>query len=157
MARRNPMNERYQKHTAPAGKTRRSAAAAKPKRPDATGSSSPSKGSSAKKGRPSVAGRPQLQLHPPTPEYRFWRRIWLGLMVAAMALVGASFFLMRQNDRLGTFTIAATYIVLGIGLAIDFVKLRKLRMEWAASGGKLPAADKSETDDDAGSSANDKS
>lgn len=132
------MNERYGKNTAPAGKTRKSAAAAKPKRPASSGASD--KGSSAGKGAAGKGGRKQIPLHPPTPEYRFWRRVWLGLMVLAMALVGASFWLMQRNEPAGTWVLIATYAVLGVGVFLDFYKLRKMRLEWAKSGGTLPEA-----------------
>ncbi len=49
MGQRSPNNARYQKHTKPEGKTRRSAASAKPKR-DAGGSATSSSKSSSKKG-----------------------------------------------------------------------------------------------------------
>ena len=53
MARRSPTNERYQKSTAPAGKTRRSAASAKPKR-SGESDSAPVKSTGSAKGKPAA-------------------------------------------------------------------------------------------------------
>lgn len=131
------MNERYQKNTAPAGKTRKSAAAAKPKRPTGAGGSSASKKSSSAGKR---ASGQRIPLHPPTAEYRLWRRIWLGLMVAAMAIIALSWWLMQEKSPYGLYALIAAYVVLGVGLFIDFVKLRRLRLDWQASGGTLPDA-----------------
>lgn len=129
MARRSPMNERYQKNTAPSGKTRRSAASAKPKRDSAPGSSS----SSAKKPE---AKRQPLVINPPTEEFRRWRRIWWMLLGGSLVFTFGSLAVHQWLGRTGTpGTIGS--VLLGLGyvgifaaLYLDWTKLRRLRREW---------------------------
>jgi hypothetical protein len=132
MARRNPMNERYGKHTAPSGKTRKSAASAKPKRP----ASAPASGS--KRVAPSASKRQErLRLDPQTPEFKKWRRIWWGCLGLAIVLSTAAWWLWRdQGSRstLGGGTLAAGYVMIFVALAIDWLKLRPMRKAWLESG-----------------------
>lgn len=130
MARRSPMNERYQKNTAPAGKTRRSAASAKPKRDQGKGSSSPSKKPAEK--------RPPLVMNPPTEEFRRWRRIWWILLGVSLVCTFGS-LAVRQwlAPTMGSTMITVANALLIIGYAgifsalyIDWTKLRGMRREW---------------------------
>ena len=149
MARRNPMNERYRKETAPAGKTRRSAASAKPKRAGADLSSKPKKQASTK-----AKTRTPLVINPPTEEFRRWRKIWWSLLGGATLLTVASFF-MRSLLKLDV----AAKIILGLGyggifgaIYIDWTKLRRLRQEWMSaqkSGGSAKQASSRKTIDTA--------
>lgn len=134
MARRSATNERYGKHTAPSGKTRKSAAAAKPKRanagPSSSSKSSKSSASGAKKREP-------LVYHPDTPEYKKWRRIWWGCLGAAIVLTTVSWFIMRggpQYQTIGTVLLGLGYASIAAALYLDWTKLRKLRTQWIASG-----------------------
>jgi len=133
MARRNAMNERYQKNTAPAGKTRRSAASAKPKR-DAGKSSAPAKKTASSRG--------PLVINPPTEEFRRLRRLWWMLLLASVIFTFSS---LAVRQWFGQTTLAN--ILLGIGYAgifgalyLDWTKLRKMRREWAElqRTGKVP-------------------
>lgn len=79
MARRSPTNRRYQKHGAPKGQTRRSAASARPAR--ASGQEKPVKKKTTVKERYQSAV-------PQTPEYKKYRKQWwLALGIGALALV----------------------------------------------------------------------
>lgn len=131
------MNERYQKHTAPEGKTRKSAAAMKPKR----------SGSSQSDSKPAKASVP---LAPDTEEYRRTRRVWWGLLVAAIVLVTIAWYLQQYTPYK-----QAGYIVLGFAYGsifsaiwLDFTKLRRMRDEWRKSGGKAPKSTSAEKTDD---------
>lgn len=132
------MNERYGKHTAPAGKTRRSAASAKPKR--AAGSEG---SSSAKKPAPSSKARSRLVINPPTPEFRKWRRVWWSFLGLAMALSTASFFMWRDDSLRvwGNWVLGAGYVMIFVAIGIDWLKLRPLRREWVDGGGSHAGSD----------------
>jgi len=136
MARRSATNERYQKHTGPAGKTRKSAAAAKPKR--SAGEAAKSKSGKSSGG----SKREPIIVNPPTAEYKYWRKIWWILLGAAFVLTGGSWLLRSYADQA-----AIASVMLGMGYAsiftalyIDWTKLRKLRREWMEGGRK--SADK---------------
>ncbi len=119
------MNQRYQKQGLPAGKTRRSAASAKPKRSVGT---APVK---AKSSKPASAKQSYV-MHPPTPEYTLWRRIWWVLLGVAIALTTASYFAMKsQVGQLGNILLGAGYASMFAALAVDWFKLRKMRKEYA--------------------------
>ncbi len=137
MARRNPLNERYGKHTAPPGKTRKSASSAKPKR-SAGASSGTGKGSSSKSSA-AVARkrRPRLIINPPTPEFKLWRRIWWAFLVLAMVLSTAAFFMWRNENlrTAGNWVLGIGYAMIFVALGIDWLKLRPMRSAWLKSGG----------------------
>jgi hypothetical protein len=137
VAKRSPLNERYGKHTAPAGKTRKSAAAAKPKRARAEGSAA-----SWSKKKPPAGRRERLALHPPTPEYRKWRRIWWGLLGSAMVLSTLAWWLWRDDaGRVwGNWVLGGGYVAIFAAISIDWVKMRPLRKEWLASRGDADSA-----------------
>ncbi len=128
MGQRSPHNARYQKHTKPEGKTRRSAASVKPKR-DAGGTAQSSKSSSKKSSAKSK------YLVPETPEYRKWRRVWWaalgGSAACALLFLGADYlarqgiFEMPPGVRFGL--LAVCYVFLGIGMYVDWRKVRPAR------------------------------
>lgn len=123
MARRSASNPRYQRD-AQIGKTRRSAASAKPKRGKGEAASSAGK----KKSR----GRGRIQLNPDTPEFKLWRRIWFGLLAAAMVFsIGA--FVFREGGPAGTPMLVAAYVCLFGAFYVDLAKIRRMRKEWLAS------------------------
>ncbi|MDY0087602.1 MAG: hypothetical protein RBS78_03500 [Coriobacteriia bacterium] len=117
MARRNPANPRYQKGSE-VGKTRRSAASAKPKR--SVGDSSSAPPADKKKERPGL-----LAPVPDDPEYKRWRNIWMGLLGSGLALSGIAWW--QQSTRFGTFALALAYACIFTALYIDFTKLRRMR------------------------------
>lgn len=116
MARRNPANPRYQKGS-DVGKTRRSAASAKPKR---NAGDSPSIQSAEKKSRPRL-----LAPVPDDPEYKRLRNVWIGLLAAGIVLSGIAWW--QQATRFGTFALALAYACIFTALYIDFTKLRHMR------------------------------
>jgi hypothetical protein len=130
MGRRSPSNERYQKHTTPAGKTRRSAAAAKPKR---AAGGAPTK-SSAKKVRPKR--EKMAYFHPTTPEYKRLRLTWWVFLGGAMVLSTASYFMWKSPvlKDYGTYVLMAAYASIAFAIYLDWSKLRPLRKEWIESG-----------------------
>ncbi len=117
MARRNPANPRYQKG-AEVGKTRRSSASAKPKR--AAGDTAASASSSKKKERPKL-----LAPVPDDPGYKRWRRIWGGLLIAALGL--SAFAWWQQATTIGNYALALAYGCIFTAFYIDFTKLRRIR------------------------------
>jgi len=164
MARRSPMNERYQKNTAPAGKTRKSAASAKPKR---TGDA---KGSSKTKAKPSGSSRTTYSMNPPTEEYRKLRRIWWILLGASLLLVFASLAAGQwlKQPVVANVLVILAYVGMFGAFFLDWTKLRGMRKEWVdqQKSGKVPndtkpakkSADKAAGDEAAeGSSAKDES
>lgn len=137
MARRNPMNPRYAKHTAPSGTTRKSAAAAKPKR-------SAGESPVSKKGSSSSKPARSTMLHPPTPEYKKLRRVWWGLLVGAMAFSTLSWWLWQDETwrAYGNYVLVAAYACLAFAIWLDFARLRPLRLKYNATGGKPDKAEK---------------
>lgn len=125
MARRSAQNPRYRKD-AQVGSTRRSASSAKPKREageagSSGGKASGSKGSSAK-------GKPSVPFEPDTPEFKRWRKIWLGLLLGAVVFsVGAWF---GKETPAGSIGLVLAYAALFGALWIDFTKIRRMRKEW---------------------------
>ncbi len=127
MARRSPMNERYQKNTAPAGKTRKSAASAKPKR---NSDAAPVSKSSAKKQRTSA-----FLPNPDTDEFRLWRKIWWAMLISSAVFTFGSIALQRWTEQktLGMVMLGVGYALIFGALAIDWFKIRKMRNEWIAA------------------------
>ena len=143
MAQRNPMNERY-RGEGPAGKTRRSASSAKPKRPAGapTGGAAPAKLSAreqanrrrlaaAEERRADAAARREVAgIVPTDPAYKRWRTIWWALIAVGLVTVAASWLLRTELERnavLGWALLVSSYAAIGGALAIDFFKIRPLR------------------------------
>lgn len=137
MARRSPLNERYQKHTSPSGKTRKSAAAAKPKR-DAASASKPK--STSSRSRAALLGNPD------TEEFRRLRKFWWLLVGGSLLFTAASLALQQWTDytRVASGMLGVGYTLIFYALYVDWFKIRKLRKEWVESqksGGSKPAHD----------------
>ncbi|MBE0476995.1 MAG: hypothetical protein IBX62_07865 [Coriobacteriia bacterium] len=114
MARRSPANPRYQRHTGPSGKTRRSASSAKVKRA----------------GEARAAKRTRFGLPPATPEMKRWRRIWWALIGVALAFAATMLIPgVRENRVLATTALALEFAALGTAIYIDWKRIRPLRME----------------------------
>ncbi|MBA4370286.1 MAG: hypothetical protein C0418_01755 [Coriobacteriaceae bacterium] len=134
MARRSAMNERYRKD-AQIGKTRRSAASAKPKR---------AAGEVAARGaaKPKGGGKGARVPFDP-PEARPWRlRWWVFIALALLSAATAFIPQVRANASLQRASLAIEVGALVAALYIDFFIIRKIRREALAadkSGGK-PAA-----------------
>lgn len=126
MARRSPLNPRYQRDTEPAGKTRRSASSAKPKR-EAGQQSAPSGKPAGKPDRPSL--REAMRDVPSTPEMKRWQRLWWVCMGAAVAMLVLTLVVpvFKTNTRLGFGALLIYAAFLGGGLYIQLVKIKPLR------------------------------
>ncbi|PKQ15292.1 MAG: hypothetical protein CVT67_10320 [Actinobacteria bacterium HGW-Actinobacteria-7] len=135
MGRRSPSNERYQKFTSPAGKTRRSAAAAKPKRAIAA-PSKPSKTVKSAKEKAKDKRAAALNIHPTTPEYKRLRLIWWLFLGGAIVLSTASWFLWKSPELRGwgNYILVAGYAFIIGAIYLDWSKLRPLRQAWIDSG-----------------------
>lgn len=144
MARRSAQNPRYQKGKE-VGTTRKSAASAKPKR--SAGDTGSSTSAPEKKNRFF-----QPLPVPDTPEFKKWRKIWLGLLVAAVVFsLGAWAGQSGSIDigQGGTLSLFAAYTCIFAAVYIDVTKIRRMRKDYAAeldkSGGKPPkGSDKTE-------------
>jgi hypothetical protein len=127
VSRRSPHNERYQKHTEPKGQTRKSAAAAKPKR----GGNAAAKAKASTK--PKMPARGSYS-EPDTPEYKKWRRVWWWSLGAGVLFVTASLvlqYVLHAEGALRSVSIAliiASYAALIVAFFVDFRKLRPLRL-----------------------------
>ncbi len=147
MSQRNPMNDRYQTDDH-SGKTRKSAASAKPKTKAASTVTIPVK-QKQKKGFFSGKTREQRNeerrfreeqrqitqkyYNPPTREYKMWRRIWWALIVLAVACGVLTLVLSLAFDA--NFVVLVVLLILTYGFAIgsvvlDSTKIRKLRTEY---------------------------
>lgn len=134
MSQRNPMNERYQ-NDEHQGKTRKSAASAKPK--SAAASSVYIKPKTKTKADKKAARRAERQkqaelerkyANPPTEEYKRLRKIWWVLLIGAIACLALSFFL---RDSLGEFgfmvILVLSYVFIIAALWLEFSKMKKVR------------------------------
>ena len=127
MARRSPMNARYQKFTGPEGKTRKSASQAKPKR-SSTGPSSPSgsKSSDSKKAAPSRLAVPD------SPAYKAARKLWWTLLLTGLVLTAVS-WLVRGYVHTSWANVASAislglaYTAIFYALYVDWMRLRPER------------------------------
>jgi len=152
VSKRAPTNARYQKYQEPPGKTRKSAAAAKPSR-KATGTSS-----TASKPK-TAAGRRAARIDPQTPEFKALRKQWWILLLTGVILVTASWGVryidkpggilgagriaigslnMTYAGLLSSVTLGLAYACIFYALYLDFAKMRPMRL--AASKGDKPAA-----------------
>jgi hypothetical protein len=140
MGQRSPHNARYQKYTKPSGKTRRSAASAKPKRD--LGKTTAESKSSSKSG----SGRGSYAV-PVTPEYRKWRNIWWGALGAsagfALMYLALDVVLRKQGvavpAELRVGLLVSCYICLGVGMYVDWRKVRPARHAALHGGGQVAA------------------
>ncbi len=145
MTQRNPMNERYQNtNDKKTGKTRRSAASAKPATKAASsvriegGKEPKPRGRFAKAQRQAQAPRSKQPVdrnfQPDTDEFRKWRRIWWVFIIIALALTSLSFFAAGWfPTRTPMYVmLAGGYAALIVAVVIDVVKVRKIRNAEAA-------------------------
>jgi hypothetical protein len=144
MARRSPLNRRYQKDTK-VGSTRKSAAAAKPKR---SSGESPSSGTQKSKGRSSSA-RPSSRIQLP-PEIKKLQRISFGMLGVAVALSILYLLKFRTPSTAGYVIIGVAYALMFVALFIDFTRVRptikaiqkgKAPPQPRSAAGKPPRAD----------------
>jgi hypothetical protein len=168
VSRRSPNNERYRKHTEPKGQTRKSAAAAKPKRDGNVPPKSKTATRGRAKPRPKAPARSTYR-EPDSPEYKKWRRVWWWSLGAGVAFVTASLLLQYVVRAEGVLRgvsvvfIAASYAALIVAFFVDYRKLRPLRKDMlesakagkAAKSGKADKAASSDAADTAGDADSD--
>jgi hypothetical protein len=115
------MNARYQKFTEPEGKTRKSAAAAKPKRKQGKAADKPKK-------RPGPGSK---NYEPDTPEYKFFMRLWWwGLGGGAFFVVVSLYlnYIAHQRGVLSTVLLILAYICIIGTFLVDWFRLRPMRL-----------------------------
>ncbi len=118
------MNERYQKQNEHAGKTRKSASSAKPKREAGSASSTSAKKAPVKK------KTTWSDMVPSTPEIKKWRKIWYVLLVIALAGFGLAWWGQQiDNDVVAIVGFIIELGAVGVAIAIDLVVIRKLRTQ----------------------------
>lgn len=151
MTQRNPMNERYQSDEK-TGKTRKSAASAKPatkaaasvyregSAPKPTGRMAKARAQANKQARSGnkeeKANSPKSKAEyydPGTPEYKRWRRYWWVSIIIALVFTAISFITLRvlpDNYTLSYVFLGIGYAALIAGIYIDLAKVRKIRKEF---------------------------
>jgi uncharacterized membrane protein YcjF (UPF0283 family) len=143
VARRSAQNDRYKKD-ANIGSTRKSAASAKPKRPQAESGTSgtPAKSDRAKPKKPTRTLLP----NPDTAEFRRWNILNYALLGLALAFAFVVLVWGRRLEKTPFYYVmwAGWGASLAGSMYIQIVKLRKLRQEWVDSG---QAAAKAKADD----------
>lgn len=136
MSQRNPMNERYTTDEKK-GKTRKSAAKAKPKSRAASTvrvqSTQPTKREKKAKQKAERAKQQELDrkyYNPPTEEYKRWRKVWWALLIGGVVLIAVSWGIRFVLPSIET----GSYVMLGLAYAcvigaliLDFTKIRKTR------------------------------
>ena len=166
MSQRNPQNQRYINRDENFGKSRKSAASAKPK--SGAGSSvrtvsrKASKDASKSRSEKRAASKQERDRQweaeqrygdPPTKKFKIYKRIWLIGLILAVAFIAASFFVTKVFDELPQYVmyvlIGCSYACIIIVLYIDLAKIRRMRREYAARmnkmrGKELRAAQKAE-------------
>ncbi|GAV31892.1 hypothetical protein emb_1c0533 [Coriobacteriaceae bacterium EMTCatB1] len=121
MARRSPLNPRYQKH-AKVGSTKKSASSLKPKREAGSAPSAPSKPK-----QPAEKKR-ALPALPTSPEIQRWRRIWWALFAVMIVTAAVSYLpSLRHNataQRIGMAVLTGAFFP---AMYIELVVIRRLR------------------------------
>lgn len=141
MSQRNPMNDRYGSD-APAGKTRKSAASAKPKtKAAATVVASATKKTKQQKKAEAKAERKRQQeaqreldrkyYTPDTPRYRKLRKLWWACLIGGVICVAASFLFREQMPEAAALVVLfAAYAFIIAAFYIDLSKIRKERQAY---------------------------
>ena len=145
MSQRNPMNERYTSDER-IGKTRKSAAAAKPKSQAAASvtvkkaNKTPQERKAARKAEQKAARKKaqaqQRELDrkyytPDTDRYRKLRKLWWLLLVCAILCTVCSFFFRADlPEGVSMAVLLAAYAFIIAAFYVDFAKIRKERMAY---------------------------
>ena len=143
MSQRNPLNERYNSENR-TGKTRKSAASAKPKAERAATLRDPVK-KTPKEKKKEAREREREQLrkaeqmaggrYEDTPEYKKLRRIWWALLGSAIAFTALSFWF-STNEAMANYStvvIVIAYALIIAAFYIDLGKIRKARKAFNAN------------------------
>ena len=143
MSQRNPMNDRYQndEHT---GKTRKSAATAKPKAKAAASvhiqptTKTPQQKKAERKAQQKRDRAKQAELdrkyyNPPTKEYKNLRKMWWGALILAILMVALSWIGRTWEPVwLSYVALGLAYVFIIAAFYIDFSKIRKVRRAYQA-------------------------
>lgn len=145
MSSRNPMNERYTTDKKAGGKSRKSAASAKPKSKAASsvvkGGKKKTVSKVDKRAKKREARDKEYQAErkygdPPTKRFKRLKKIWIGFLVASIFMVAMSFFCSKMADSLPSWSpmlfLGLAYVCIIITLYIDLGKIRKERKAYAA-------------------------
>lgn len=137
MSQRNPMNERYQNEHV--GKSRKSAASAKPKTKAAASVtySSPKKTPKERKAEQKAQRKEEADRQreidrkyytPDTERYKKLRRTWWATLIGAIVCTAASWFLRGAKPEWLAFgCLIVAYVLIILAFYIDFSKIRKER------------------------------
>jgi len=141
MSQRNPLNDRYQTDERK-GQTRKSAATAKPKakaassvRVISTEKTPKQKRAAARAKRQQETTIEQKYYHPPTPEYRKWKKVWWVCLAGSLSMTGGSLaisFLLPELQVVSNTMIGLGYAFLIGFFFTDFAKIRKIRRKYQA-------------------------
>ena len=149
MSQRNPLNERYTSEK-PLGKTRKSAASAKPTTARAANVRDPApktkkqKKAEMREREARIAARRGVgsgnnytrggTYDPPTPEYKRLRKMWWICLGIGVAFALACFFVMQNNlpTWLIYTLIGISWVALIMALYLDLGKMRKIRKAYNA-------------------------
>ena len=134
MSQRNPMNDRYttDEHQ---GKTRKSAAAMKPKtkaaasvRVQPTVKTKQQKKAEQKAQRVKQSELDRKYYNPPTAEYKRLRKMWWGCLIGAIVCVALSWVARSwQPEWISYVALGLSYVLIIAAFYIDFSKIRKVR------------------------------
>lgn len=139
MTTRNPFNERYTEDDH-SGKTRKSAASAKPK---SRAGSTVYVQSSKKTEKEKRAERKEMQretranerryYNPDTPEYKKWRKIWWITIGCAIALAAAAFFVNAYSSEplMVYIPLGISYVFIVAAIIIDVTRMKRERKRYA--------------------------
>ena len=149
MTQRNPLNDRYTSEK-PLGKTRKSAASAKPTATRAANVRDPApktkkqKRAEMREREARIAARRGVgsgnnytrggTYDPPTPEYKRLRKMWWICLGIGVAFALACFFVMQNNmpNWLIYTLIGVSWVALIMALYLDLGKMRKIRKAYNA-------------------------
>ena len=154
MAQRNPMNERYNPDLDHGGKTKKSAASAKPKRKASEGvrvqfssanKTKEQKRKEASERRKEDRSRIYASGGPQDPVYKKWRKVWWTLMILTALCTGAYVVLAPRGGTLataGTVTLVLAYIMLAAAVFIEFKFCRPIRKQFERQMNNMTVAQK---------------
>lgn len=143
MSQRNPLNDRYNTDEK-LGQTRKSAASMKPKTKAASSvrleptTKSKKEKKQERKARERAERAKQAQLdrkyyNPPTEEFKRTKRLWWGLLIAAVVFTALSWLIQGHvPDAVAFGMLITAYLCIFGALYVDLRKVRKLRREYQA-------------------------
>ena len=143
MSQRNPLNDRYNTDEK-LGQTRKSAASMKPKSKAASSvrleptTESKKEKKQERKARERAERAKQAELdrkyyNPPTAEFKRTKRLWWGLLIAAVVFTALSWLVQSHvPDPVAFGLLITAYLCIFGALYVDIRKVRKLRREYQA-------------------------